>query len=72
MLDEFEFGPSWTFHYGVIRLLAFPVTLNGKMVSPSFLFYYEPSLHQTFDRSLIIAYLFTLQVTRERLDWGCI
>ena len=30
ILDEFEFGPGRTFHYGVIRLWAFPLTLNGE------------------------------------------
>ena len=29
-MDEFEFGPSWTCHYGVIRPWLFPLTLNGK------------------------------------------
>ena len=29
-LNEFEFWPGRTFHYGVICLWAFPLTLNGE------------------------------------------
>ena len=48
--DEFKFRPGWTFHYWVIFPWVFPLTLNGeKWGSPSFLSYYEFSLHQTYN-----------------------
>ena len=46
--DKFEFLPDQTTDYGVIRPWAFPLTLMGKMVSPSFLSCYEFRLHKTY------------------------